>query len=217
MNRHSIRFGVVLAIGLMACSQASAMPMVTLHFGAPVIVGNEGRIPLLIDMSGDLDNNAGTLAGVELLELDLTGSSVAPSRLSMDTTGGELATWFDLLLPQAGFFGYSGFGVSTITDPTANLLLGTVVVDLSGLAAGTPVLIDVGNFSSAVVVDPLDPFAQQPDTIVLAIQDGLTGDQVRFTAPGTPPGQSDIPEPATAVLGLMGLVGVAARRRRNAA
>lgn len=176
---------------------------------------------------------------VEGLQLNVTGSSVAASRFSFNPT---VANW-----TQLDPLSDDGIGLFGPIDPLSDAILpdpspvriGDLVIDLAGIPSNTVVTV-------ALTADPTDPFSTdlfgtvdgnfvfsflEGDNALNDSSDNALDDagEIFFGNTGTlgtgvtqfttlPPGQTIIPEPATALLGLTGLsaLTLAALRRRQA-
>lgn len=215
MNRNLIRMVAAFAVTVIACAQAQAIPTVQFHLlDAPVFDGNTVRIPLRISFS-----DAGPDAGIESLDIDLNGSEVNGftldlTNLGFDPTGGVTADW-ELPFVNNGTINLLNLLLlnNDIPQGASQLLLGSLLVDISGLNSGDLVLIDIGGNSVAAFSEPFgDP---QSLAFIDTSDDSVLGAQIRFEVPTSQ--NVDVPEPATITLGALSLLGLARRRRTQAA
>ncbi|MFO7898546.1 MAG: hypothetical protein R6V58_05750 [Planctomycetota bacterium] len=225
---------VVAAVLAFGAGADAAPPAVgTLDLGAPVFTGQTARMDLLLTFESG--NPADT---IELIEPSVYGSDLGSGPLlnPLDPAFGRFG--FDLgpdlttrnwqeLDPMGG--GLSLFLEMVATDPAAPLPLapgstydvGTLLLDLTGIPAGSPVTVTLAdgtipltNTDLAGAVDGVAtsfaPGTNNDDTdpawLVFADPDGVT-----FQAPGGLPDGEPIPEPAAFLILALGLGSLSTR------
>lgn len=220
----------VFSISMLAClslwaAQAQAIPVVTVNLGVPSVTPTSAQIDVSISFDADDSGPVNPDAGLTFIQLSLgAGTSANVSggdgALFTFTRSSALTNWNDFvddLFPD-GLAGAVAFALNTGTFPGSalfdgsNVLIGTLSVNLAGVAAGETVIIDLlGPDTSFFAKDPVNGNNGEED-VVSDLDGRIAGGVVTFEAQG--PVQGAIPEPATFALGMIGLAGLATRRVR---
>ncbi len=215
----------VAVVALAMAGKAMAVPTVGFDLVVTNVSAGSATLDVVVNYGADPVG-----AGLVFLQMDIRGSSdnltnngTNFSRFSF-VPGPALANWnpLDPLNPDFSEL------ISVVTydtfDPGAALLqgtqsIGTLTVNLAGLAGQLVaiglILPDGQILGGTDAGQENPPLTTQTFELILGDQLGtLTIDTERFEVPQGQ--QVDVPEPATAALGLMGLAGLARRRRRQA-
>ena len=232
----------VTAIALTAlmslANPASAITSLTLDLVNGSIVGTD----LMVDVVGRYDDGGDPTADLVEFQIDVSDSSA-----NLTAGGTDYSRFTFNLSPNAPFDQWEqvsqfaefplgtpdpassraayhdDFGIAPPLDDTggAFVLLGTIVVDLTGLPGGQESVVDIG------FIDPIGTYGSVSDLQLVVVDvddvDVHSGDaggnegQFTFNTPGDDTGGFAIPEPATAALAIVGLAGLAIRRTRRPA
>ena len=214
-------------LGMSLAASAGAVPTVNVGLVPIDPINNPGAFTVMLDYTAD---PAG--AGLTFIQLDASPSSANLtvggtdfSRFSF-TPSAVLANWnIDALSPIPGPISDFGLGSSlytvdleSSTSPMAALLagihnIGTLVVNLNGLPAGVAI-VQFGGVTDFGQENPVGDFGSFQLFSDQNLDGTITSDPVTFQIPQSQ--AAEVPEPATAMLGLMTLGVLAMRRRKSA-
>jgi hypothetical protein len=217
--------GLVLALMVMlSARQAQAVSIAHFSFGSPTVTPNQATVDVRMDFSSE--SAADELQGLSLSVYgsDLTAGDTDFGRYSF-VPGSPLSDWTGLgdSLTVDGVETYLIFGTGTPINP-GSYTIGQIVIDLAGLAANTPVVVTLagGAYIDATNTDVFGDITVNGNAQSSVVFGEDTGqDDAAFVTFGTPltfiapGGGTVIPEPATAALGLMGLMSLALASRRR--
>lgn len=215
----------VYLLSAFACLSVGTANADTVSFGLknPTVAGDTATFDVTLDFSGgQFDTVEAFQIGVTGSDPLLTGSGLDFSRFGFQLNSATLPSWIDLspdLLPLTGLGAYGAFDPINgpfIEGPQSDLSIGTLTVDLTGLAGGTDLVVNLAGGLPGFETDAggtietafLPSFAIEASTSVgFDEPNGVT-----ITTES-----AAVPEPTSLVLwsglGMMGLI--AARRRRT--
>jgi hypothetical protein len=217
--------GLVLALMvLLSARQAQAVSIAHFSFGSPTVTPSQATVDVLMDFSSESAADALQALALSVHGSDLTAGNTDFGRYSF-VPGSPLSDWTALgdSLSIDGVETHLTFGTGTPINP-GSYTIGQIVIDLTGLAANTPVVVILagGAYIDATNTDVVGDITVGGDDLVGVVFSEDTGqDDAAFVTFGTPltfiapGGGTVIPEPATAALGLMGLMSLALASRRR--
>lgn len=205
-------------------SSAYAVAIAKFSLGTPTVQPGLAAVEVLLEFTSDDSADQIDLLALSVYGSDLTGGDTNFSRYSF-SPGTAIADW-DTLGDQLGVDGVETRLVISNGLPLnpGNYSLGTIQIDLSGLAAGSAYSLILRGGDNSVATDtnvagtllvggistPIFNFGEDEGANDIAFVE--FGDDARYVVPQ---GGNVIPEPATAALGLLSLVGLAAASRRR--
>jgi len=215
---------LAFAVALSAAATAQAVTQIKVDLGPPIINGNVAQMQVTLDFldGGDPTNGVTFIQiGVAGSDGTLTAGGTDYSRFSF-TPGSALTSHAWDLFADFGPFSTASSVSYSAPLPLSALdalysidnthVLGTLNVNLAGFAAGTVHLVDIGLFSPSDTTAFSNSFGD-PQIGELAVDqfddDSLTTQLITVPTSTAPA----IPEPATAMLGILSLAGLALRRR----
>lgn len=215
----------VAAIALAVTGQLMAVPTVGFDLMVTNVNANSATLDVIVNYDADPDG-----AGLVFLSLDVGGSTDNLTNNGTDFSRFSFA-------PSTALTGWNPFGVEMDFGPTnsdvaydtfvaaAALLdgqrnIGTITVNLAGLLEGE--LVGIGltlpnlQFIGTDAGQESPPITTQTFELIFGDQVGIVNvDTERFVV-ARGQSTSDVPEPTTAVLGLIGPAILALRRRKTA-
>lgn len=225
MNCYAFSISILACLSAWA-ADAQAIPVVTLNLGSPSVNATSAEID--VSISFDADDSAPAIpdAGLTFIQLSVLGSGTSAnvsdaigSRFTF-TKSSALNDWVDFdALFAGGLDGAVSFALDTSTfpgsalfDDGSSVVIGVLSVNLTGIAAGQTVTIDLlGSDTSFFAQNPVGDLNAPEEDVVLDLDGRIVSEVVTFEAQGQV--QGAIPEPTTLCLAMFGVAMLGLRRR----